>query len=157
VTADKYQSSDLLQRLKREGFEVKLFSVDKDVVPYRMVASWMLNDRVKVGRNVILKNNFHSLIELVSKNGEKKVDHSKGKIIYDDGGSWEKSYMGIHAKDVSDSFTGSVYNTISLFGEMIPSYQWLADKEIENSENDGKDEKLTKELLTNIFEEFRLK
>ncbi len=144
VTSDQYQSSTILQRLTREGFEAKLFSVDKDVAPYRVVVSWILNKRVKVGRNVILKNNFLSLIELRTATGKKKIDHSKGRVVYDDGANWENSNMGINAKDVSDAMVGSVHNAISLFGDKIPAYQYL---DAEYSE---------KVLLEKLMKDFRI-
>lgn len=147
VTSDQYQSSTILQRLQREGFEAKLFSVDKDVSPYRVVVSWMLNGRVKVGKNIILKNNFLSLIELKTATGRTKIDHSKGRTVYDDGGNWEMSAMGINAKDVSDALVGSVHNTIALYGDRTPRYQW---------NDDGSSEGGLENELKIIFDEFRL-
>ena len=123
ITADQYQSSALLQRLKRHGIDVDRLSIDRDVAPYRIVISWILNERVKVGRNIFLKNNFLSLQEIINEKGKKKIDHTNGNIVYEDGGDWNMSFMGINAKDASDAFTGSAYILISEIENQIPQYQ----------------------------------
>lgn len=124
ITADQYQSSALLQRLKRHGIEVDKLSVDKDTTPYRVVVSWILNERVKAGKNIFLKNNFLSLQEITTDKGQTKIDHTNGNIVYEDGADWDMSFMGTNAKDASDAFTGSAYVLISELEDMIPQYQW---------------------------------
>lgn len=143
VTADQYQSSDLLQRLKRENIPVDKLSVDRETAPYRVIASWILNERVRVGYNIFLKNNFQSLIEITTDKGKQKIDHSKGETIYDDGGDWKRSFMGFNAKDVSDSFTGSAYILISELSREVPQYQWLDEI---NSEERGINERVLNDI-----------
>lgn len=126
VTADQWQSSSMIQRFKREGIDSAKLSVDRDLAPYRLVVSWMQNRRIKSGKNILLKNNFGSLIEITSDKGHTKVDHTKGNIVLEDGGDWETSFMGTHAKDVSDAFTGAAYTLISEVKE-ISKYQWIDD------------------------------
>lgn len=148
VTADQYQSSDLLQRLKREGIPTDKLSVDRETAPYRVVSSWILNNRVKVGYNIFLKNNFQSLLETSTNKGSPRIDHSKGEKVYDDGGDWKRSFMGINAKDVSDAFTGSAYMLISELSKEIPQYQWIEGE----SEND-----IQEQVLKDINEKLGLK
>jgi len=124
VTADQYQSSAMLQRLDRLGINVGKLSVDRETSPYRTVSSWMFSEKVKVGRNIFLKNNFKSLVETRTDSGKTKIDHSKGKIVYEDGADWVKSFMGVNAKDISDSFTGSAYTLITELNKKIPFYTW---------------------------------
>jgi hypothetical protein len=135
VTADQYQSSSILQRVEREEIKSKRLSLDKDSTPYRVVLSWIQNGRFKIGKNIILKNNLLSLIEKKNKKGEKVIDHNTGDEVYEDGGDWKTSKMGINAKDVSDSIVGAAYNVINEYGDKIPKYQW-EDEDITNIETE---------------------
>jgi hypothetical protein len=139
ITADSYASANIVQRLKREGFNAARLSVDTDVAPYHVAVSWMKNRRIKAGRNIFLKNNLKSLIETRTDKGTPRIDHQKGKIVYNDGGAWETSLMGLNAKDVSDSLTGAAYTLINEY-KIVPGYQWMEDEEIEqynSSPDDG--------------------
>lgn len=124
VTADQYQSSDMLQRLKRAGLEVDKLSVDKETTPYRVVLSWILNEKVKAGKNIFLKNNLMNVTEMQDDKGRVKIDHTKGQRVYRDNGNWETSLMGTNAKDASDAFVGSAYINITELGNKIPQYTW---------------------------------
>lgn len=150
VTADQYQSSDLLQRLKRDGLPVDRLSVDRETAPYKVIASWIFNRRIKVGYNIFLKNNFQSLIETTTDKGKPKIDHSKGETIYDDGGDWKQSYMGFNAKDLSDAFTGSAYILISELSKEIPQYQWIENTHGENGVNQKILEDINNKLMLEI-------
>lgn len=127
VTGDQYQSSAILQRVNRFDIDTRKLSVDRDTIPYRVVISWILNNRVRVGKNIFLKNNLLSLIETQTDKKKIKIDHTNGQIVYKDSGDWKLSQMGVNAKDVSDGFTGSAYILISELGESIPAYQWNDD------------------------------
>jgi hypothetical protein len=150
VTSDQYQSSDLLQRLKRDNIPVDKLSVDRETAPYKVIASWIMNGRVKVGYNIFLKNNFKSLIEITTDKGKQKVDHSKGEVVYDDGGDWKQSFMGVNAKDVSDAFTGSAYVLITDLSQEIPQYQWAHNGQIEQKFG------IDKSIVDNINKRFGL-
>lgn len=128
VTYDQYQSSTARQNLEREGFKnVERFSVDSSTIPYYVYISWLKNGRIKSGRNIFLRNNLKSIHEIVNEEThKKKIDHLKGKLVYDDGGKWETSLMGINAKDTSDAHCGSSYHCITTF-KGIPIYQWEDD------------------------------
>lgn len=115
VTFDQYQSKATIQYLKEKGFRAELLSVDKDPKVYLTYVSLIHSGRVKAGKNIFLKNNLKSLQEISTQSGRKKIDHTKGKIIYEDGGKWETSEMGKFAKDVSDSHCGAVWNAVHNF------------------------------------------
>lgn len=126
VTFDQYQSSATIQYLKRREIPTERLSVDSSMTPYQLFISYMSSGKVKCGKNILLKNNIKSLQEVETMHGHKKIDHSKGKIVYEDGGNWTKSLMGKWAKDVSDSVCGAVYNCIQNYVG-IPHYVWEED------------------------------
>lgn len=131
VSYDGYQSSEARQNLEREGFEnVEKFSVDISTIPYYTYISWLKNGRVKSGKNIFLKNNLKSIYEFVNKDTHKmKIEHLKGKLVYEDGADWKLSFMGVNAKDTSDAHCGSCYHCINLF-KGVPRYQWTPDSYI---------------------------
>lgn len=155
ITADKYASSNIIQRLKREGFEASLLSVDKEVSPYHMLVSWIKNGRVKVGKNILLKNNLKSLIETTTDKGNTKIDHLKGHIVYYDGGEWSSSQMGVNAKDVSDSLCGAAFTLISEY-KSIPMYQWVEKSKDDTNNNGEVRSNLRDDLLENVNKKFGL-
>lgn len=123
VTFDQYQSSPTTQYLKDKGFNVERLSVDADVKPYFAYISLISSGKIKCGKNIFLKNNIRSLQEVRSMHGRKKVDHTKGKNIYYDGGDWKISNMGKFAKDISDAHCGAIWNAIHSFTG-VPRYVW---------------------------------
>lgn len=126
VTYDQYQSSAALQYLKRKEIPAEKLSVDLTMDPYHLMISYMSSGKIKCGRNILLKNNIKSLQETESSRGHKKVDHTKGKIVYEDGGDWNKSLMGKWAKDCSDAICGCVWNCVQNFVG-VPHYVWEDD------------------------------
>ena len=153
ITFDQFQSSATIQRLERNGFPVNKLSVDRDINPYVTLVSWMSNGRVKCGKNIILKNNLKSLIEIRTDKGKKKIDHMKGLTVVDDGGNWETSLMGINAKDCSDTLCGATWNSIQEFTG-IPRYQWIDDGIIQ--EKTKYDETVKLDILKKINERYGL-
>lgn len=90
ITADRYQSSYLLERLKSDGFQTGVLSVDKSNDPYdELILS------IKAKRNDYYKNVI-AIRELTN------LERRKGKYDHPRRGS----------KDVSDAWAGSVYNAI---------------------------------------------
>lgn len=130
LTYDQYQSSESRQNLEREGFNIEKFSVDIDTAPYYVYISWIKNGRIKTGRNIFLKNNLKSIQEMRNKEtGRTKIDHLKGKLVYDDGADWNLSMMGSNAKDVTDAHCGACYNCINTF-RGVPIYQYIEDEDL---------------------------
>ena len=136
VTFDQYQSSSTIQFLKDKGFVCERLSVDADPKPYYAYISLISSKKLKCGKNIFLKNNLKSLQEVRTQSGKKKVDHTKGKTIYYDGGVWNQSNMGKFAKDVSDSHCGATWNAIHAFIG-IPRYVWEEScREIRHTKRD---------------------
>lgn len=145
VTFDQYQSSSTIQYLKSKGFDVGRLSVDRDVKPYFAYVSLISSSKLKCGKNIFLKNNLKSLQEVRMSSGKKKVDHTKGKIVYQDGADWKISSMGKFAKDISDAHCGAVWNAIHSFVG-VPKYTWEEKIEKKTSRKETIKEKLLSEL-----------
>ena len=161
ATADQWQSVSLIQRLKREGIKSEKLSVDKDMSPYRLIVSWMQNERLKLGYSILVKNNFLSLIEITSDKGHTKIDHTKGDIVYNDGGDWDVSFMGTNAKDVSDALTGAGFTLVTEVSEK-PKYVWKDEAylyeeiSIENNKEEENTITIRKDILENVKNKFGL-
>ena len=110
VSFDRFESESGKQKLKRNGIEIESLSVDTSTGPYMGLIALMNTHRVKVGRNVFLKNNLKSLIMSKTKGGKPKVDHTFGTLSEVEGASadWNNSGFGLYAKDVSDTLAASI-------------------------------------------------
>jgi hypothetical protein len=110
VSFDRFESESGKQKLLRHGIEVDSLSVDTSTGPYMGLVALMNTHRVKVGRNIFLKNNLKSLIMSKTKTGRPKVDHTFGVLSDVEGASdsWETSGFGLYAKDVSDTVAASI-------------------------------------------------
>lgn len=135
VTSDQYQSATMHQRLQRENINAGKLSVDRDPSIYKVVLSWLLNERLKVGKNIYVKNNWKSLVEVVSEKGHRKIDHVKSSksTTSNDGADWKKSVMGFGAKDATDTIAGAGYAAIEEMNSYVPEYMWTDDEEIEQT------------------------
>lgn len=89
ITADSWNSVDMLQSLRQHGIDSEILSVDKELVPYEKFKEAMYEDRISCHEYDLLKKELERL-ELV--NGE-KVDHPAN-----------------FSKDVADAVCGVVYN-----------------------------------------------
>jgi hypothetical protein len=150
VTFDQYQSSSTIGYLKSKEFNVERLSVDSDVKPYFAYVSLISSGKIKCGKNIFLKNNIRSLQEIrTERSGKKKVDHTKGKVIYYDGGDWKQSNMGKFAKDVSDSHCGAIWNAIHSFVG-VPRYVWedRVEKQVSRKET------IKKKLYSDLEERY---
>jgi hypothetical protein len=99
------------------------------MAPYLLLFSLINTGRVRVGRNIFLKNNLKSLQEMTrvgSKTHKKVIDHLKGKTTLEDGGDWRNSQMGMNAKDVADGVCGAVARCLQDFSDHA-QYIWEED------------------------------
>ena len=103
VMIDTYQSDTLKQSIERIGVPVEKNSVDKSIEPYQYLLTCLSNETLKGGKNIYLKNNLYCLQLKKEDNGKYKVDHPSGDVIHDYQGDFEKSQVGLWAKDVADS------------------------------------------------------
>jgi len=111
ITYDTYQSESAIQFLERElSIKVDNLSVDREMGAYLNFSQLIEQNRIRVGRNIFLKNNIKSLrIVKRKRSNSMKVDHTVG----DSGDlagdiSWETSLIGYNSKDVSDATAGAI-------------------------------------------------
>ena len=108
VSADGFQSSQLLQniqrkfqaRIKSKNFFCKLVSCDREKAQYYLQKTYILQGKQKNAKSVELLNNYTSLQEL-----PKKIDHTDGDVADSKG-----NYTGKNAKDISDAEAGALYH-----------------------------------------------
>lgn len=95
VSSDTFQSYDLQQQLKAEGFNCSIISVDRTenrvCIPYQYLRSTIYEERIEFPEDSLLQQEFIGL----------KRD-SNGKIDHD--------AAGINSKDGADAICGAVYN-----------------------------------------------
>ena len=134
ISFDQFQSSTSQQFLERLGFEVERLSVDITTEPYLSMLSYLQQNRIKCGKNLILKNNLKSLI-LTNKGHHGKgnklvVDHCQGEWCDLQNRDWEHSKAGYFGKDVSDSFTACI-TLADKYGTLTTEYLYnYNDEEI---------------------------
>lgn len=122
VSYDRFESESSIQFLKRYEIPVERLSVDETTAPYLSFISLLNTNRIKMGKNIYMKNNLKSLIMIRRvKTLTPKVEHSIGKLTKADADNdWNTSSMGLHAKDISDAASASVelcsrYSTIPIY------------------------------------------
>jgi hypothetical protein len=118
-----------------------------------------MQGRVKIGKNLDMKNNMKSLITTndghngkESKSQKLIVDHVQGDWIDLENSDWENSKCGYFGKDLADSFVGACTNADK---SNVPYAQWLYDDEEENIED--LDKKMMANVVDEIYEKFGLK
>ena len=89
VSADSFQSVDMLQTLRRSGFVTGQRSMDRTTAPYEFLKSAIYDDRISIPEHVKLREELISL----------EVDNKAGKVDHPPGGS----------KDLTDALAGVVY------------------------------------------------
>ena len=159
VTYDGFESKSSIQFLERNGFECERLSLDLKPDYYLSFASWVMQGRVKIGKNLVMKNNMKSLITTngghngkESKSGKLIVDHVQGDWIDLENSDWENSKCGYFGKDLADSFVGACTNADMA---NVSYAQWLYDEDEENIED--LDEKMMSNVVDEIYEKFGLK
>lgn len=153
VSFDQFQSSSTIQYLERHGFDVVKQSVDISTEPYLNYIGLMSRNCVKMGKNIVMKNNLKSLIMSRTKIAKKpKVDHTIGDVPSDlSKQDWETSKIGYNAKDLSDAVVASVY-LADTYGSKTPSYIW---EDIKNEEENIQNKEI--ELHKKILKNYKLK
>ena len=158
VTYDGFESKSSIQFLERNGFECERLSLDSTPDYYLSFASWVMQGRVKIGKNLVMKNNMKSLITTneghngkESKSGKLIVDHVQGDWIDLENSDWEKSKCGYFGKDLSDSFVGACTNADK---SNVNYASFLYDDTDEKEDCSQKNEK---KLQDELYEKFGLK
>lgn len=96
VSADSFQSADILQVLQSEGFKTKVISVDrltdKINLPYQYFRNTLYEGRLECYKSTLLKEEW---IGLERDNNTGRVDHSPNSI---------------NSKDSADAICAAIYN-----------------------------------------------
>jgi hypothetical protein len=111
VTADKYQSKDMLQILSDNGFETGYLSCDTSLEPYYNVRTAIYEGRFEIYDHPVFTN---EIINLEEDTKRRKIDHRAGyeKDVSDaiSGATWSLTQLGItsNAARVEPSFGTSI-------------------------------------------------
>lgn len=107
ITFDKFQSTFLMQELKRLGFNVDYLSVDRTDKVYNTVKTLISGGQVDFADNKRFRQEVLKLKLVKQTNGTFKVDHDPvTTYLYDE----EGNRVPDNGKDLADSVFGSVYN-----------------------------------------------
>lgn len=127
ITADQFQSAQLMQELQELGFTTGYQSVDRTADAYLSFVNLLYEDRIKMYNYEPFRKELFNLVYYA---GKKKVDH----LI--DG-----------SKDISDSVVGSVYNAIqSIDKAKQQSMQQLSDLFIDVNKGNNIDDYIQQAL-----------
>jgi hypothetical protein len=96
VTADQYQSAEMLQVFTSKGYRAQLISVDATPAPYDNLKSAIYEGRLRMYEYPVLMRELVHLQEDLTGN-RRKIDHPSGE-----------------SKDVSDALAGSLYTLSQL-------------------------------------------
>lgn len=149
---DGFQSDTTIQYLNRIGISSEKLSVDLNMEYYLSMIAYMQQNRFKIGKNLIFKNNLKSLIRTTTKDGKgdkPKVDHVKGEWVDLQNLDWENSKMGYYGKDLSDSICASV-GLCDLYGTLTADYLYSMDEEKEVYSNSHAIDLAEKELADKL-------
>lgn len=149
VSFDQFQSESSQQFLRRQEFEVERLSVDSVMSPYLNMVQAINLGRLKMGRNIYVKNNLKSIKISSTKSGKPKVDHEMGKIenslfANDD---WETSSMGFNAKDATDALAASIELRKKHF---VGSPRYIYEPPIDEKTGEKKESKVLKDVKLHI-------
>lgn len=126
VSCDSFQSTDMIQLLRRRGYTTGLLSIDRNIEPYMFLKTAFYQDRIDSPEHKVAKTEVNRL----------EIEQKKFKVDHPDGAS----------KDVSDAMAGVVFGltmrreTWAMFGispfEIPESIQTVAVKMKDNMKSD---------------------
>jgi predicted nucleotidyltransferase len=115
ITADQFQSAQLLQELDELGFNTGYLSVDRTPDAYLAFTNLIYEERVKFYNYEPFKKELFNVVYYPAK---KKVDHTS-----------------IGSKDVADSVVGAAFNAIKSLDKTDTTEQSLVDIFVNLNEN----------------------
>lgn len=136
ISADTFQSVDILQRLQAEGFETEVLSVDRVdaqshmCLPYQTLKSAIYEQRVEIYDSKLLTEELIGL----ERHNDGHVDHSE---------------RGVNSKDMCDGFCGSLFTASKHAEEFSFEYGETLDSIIDVSGNSAE---MTVKQITVDFE-----
>ena len=89
ISCDSFQSTDMMQLLRRKGFSTGMVSIDRDIEPYSFLKTAFYQRRVDAPLHPFVMKEINSL----------EIDQKKGKVDHRADGS----------KDVSDAMAGVIF------------------------------------------------
>lgn len=89
VSCDSYQSTDMMQLLRRKGYQTGMVSIDRDIEPYSFLKTAFYQGRVDCPSHPFVQKEIARL----------EIDQKKGKVDHPDDGS----------KDVADAMAGVIF------------------------------------------------
>ena len=89
ISCDSFQSTDMIQLLRRRGYTTGLLSIDRNIEPYSFLKTAFYQDRVDAPRHKTAQTEIARL----------EIEQKKFKVDHPDGGS----------KDVSDAMAGVIF------------------------------------------------
>jgi hypothetical protein len=102
IQADSYQSTDMLQLMKRVGFEIKEVSLDKTKLPYISFKNSIYEERTELPGHPILYKELENL-----RDTGKKIDHpDEGSV----------------GKDIADACAGVYFTLMELYKQNAFEY-----------------------------------
>lgn len=116
VTADQFQSAQILQELAEFGIQTANLSVDRTAEPYFALSNLYDEERIKTYQYNKYEDELFNLIFYA---GAKKIDHPSTMQARDGNGEVKGS------KDVSDSVAGTIYNLVKQLDKNYGTQQEL--------------------------------
>jgi hypothetical protein len=89
ISCDSFQSTDMMQLLRRKGYSTGMVSIDRDIEPYSFLKTAFYQRRIDAPSHPFVQKEIASL----------EIDQKKGKVDHPGNGS----------KDVSDAMAGVVF------------------------------------------------
>ena len=89
ISCDSFQSTDMIQLLRRKGFTTGLLSIDRNIEPYMFLKTALYQGRVDAPAHKVAQTEVNRL----------EIEQKKFKVDHPEGGS----------KDVSDAMAGVVF------------------------------------------------
>ena len=144
VSYDNFQSAESIQFLKRLNIDCEKISVDSTIGPYLNLASYVNQNKLKIGKNIIIKNNLKSLIKGTTRNGKEigkvTVDHLQGEWYDLDNFDFNTSMAGYYGKDATDSLCQAI-TLLDKYNVFTNEYKWIEQK--------NKDVNIKKDMIEN--------
>ena len=140
VSLDGFQSDTTIQYLNRIGIDCEKMSVDFPIEPYLSHISALTQRRVKMGRNIIAKNNYKSLVYSKTQNGKglhNKIDHIQGEWCDLQNNDFMTSRCGANGKDLVDTIVACC-TLADRYGTLDPQYIFNEQLEFEKANHNIK-------------------
>ncbi len=89
ISCDSFQSTDMMQLLRRKGYNTGMVSIDRDIEPYSFLKTAFYQRRIDAPNHPVVQKEITSL----------EIDQKKGKV----------DHRADSSKDVSDAMAGVVF------------------------------------------------